>query len=194
MQNKTQYSKITFDDEGKKVTSYQVKKDELILIENIDEKMTDTSTSEEIRKTYYYFDKWVDSIDFQELQYVPTTDTTMVSKRIMVNFQVTKTPTLENLSGTVVILPLTFFVSEEIYIQNAYSEDTKVSITSTLDNKYICVNNKNQINLVFSDIRGLENKIVKVELDVYKDCFYVKKLGKIKFELEFKTSHLPSGD
>lgn len=194
MQNKENYSKITFTDGDQIILqNYQVINDKIIFCKynNFVLKNTEVVGVKKV-KTYEYFNKWVEKTSKKSLIYVPSNSTTLTAEKksfvveTMLDYLLTS-------SNDYINIPINIICNDAVfYVKNAYSSNAPVKLL--FGNTDFKVYNEKTLYVQIHNITNLINTKITVSIDIYNDISRINKIGMIDFDFNVVSSNNPSGD
>ncbi len=196
MQNKENYSKITFKD-GEQIIlqNYQVKNDKMILCKynNSELKNIQIGGTEYLEKTYEYFNKWVTEDTLKSITYVPMESTTLIAEKKTFVLKTNREYIINTLVDYIDI-PVIFESNDAVfYVKNAYSRNAPVKLLLPTIGDFKVYDVK-VLRVRIYNIPNLINTNLSISLDIYRDISRMNKIGMIDFDFKIISSYNPSGD
>lgn len=193
MRDDERFVKITFQTTEQDKVFYQVIGEDLITI-NYDQIFTDQSTSDKIMGFYSFLNKWVNNSTLKEVKTVPSGNATLIPILYNVGLEVEKNHYIEGATGTILYIPISISTDVPLYIRNVICDKTHMSIAKTNLLEYIELNGDQTIRLILQNPSNFNNNKFNIKLDVYEDKFFVRKVGRMEFEINICSSNNPSVD
>lgn len=193
MQNNTNYVKVTFKQNNQSSHStYQIKNDDIIFKDYETPYYAQQINDNQIKFTF--FDCWLEEQTQKEIDAVPSIDINLIPRLYIITLSYQKNQTISSPNTTSILVNISLNSDKPAYIRSVFSKNTYIEIASPSSNNKYVISNHSTFTLNVFDVKKLYNKTVSVELDIYKDSLYTKKIGTILFPIEIIYSSNPAVD